>query len=233
MKIISKFKDYYDIALAYGVDDNIVYTRLESESVNSMLSGIVSQIFNAMPSSSYVDTTISRKFIIGFCGKLFPGLELQYESLQVKLAKMCYLEKDIRDFERKVAKLTKSKKTSRHKPKRMESLNESFYAYESKEVLQSFFDLSTPLYVIKNVSRMPGQWHLSVCEFTINSKLKNYGFAKVFDSYSAYQEIEMFLGGVLGNKEIDTVGIDDEHLKLQKGFDKWSFKKMPTKKKKK
>jgi len=199
--------------------------------VKSELNNSVSNIFCGMPSYSYNGPVATREFIIGFCGKWYPVIELQSENKSNNIIKLCYHGKDIEDFESKAIKPTKSQKHKLYNIKKMDNVYSAYHGFESKEVLQSFFDLESPLYVIKSTLREYGQWHLPAYEIVINSTLKSYDFAKIYDPYSACQEIEMFLGGVLGNKEIDQVGIEDKYLKMQKGFDKWSFKKMPTKNK--
>ena len=60
----------------------------------------------------------------------------------------------------------------------------------------------------------------------LNPRLKRFEFYKVFDSYGAFQEIHMFLSGVLGNTEKKTVGVSDIHRLEAHGFDrKTSFRK--------
>jgi len=67
-------------------------------------------------------------------------------------------------------------------------------------------------------------------KFFINPVLKDYEFYKIFDSYQAFQEIQMFISGVLGSKEKDIIMIEDKYKIASHGFDKWSFRKEPEKK---
>lgn len=56
--------------------------------------------------------------------------------------------------------------------------------------------------------------------------LKRYGFAKALDPFSAMQELSMFVGGVMGGADPNTVKITDEKTLVKKhGFDEWSFRK--------
>lgn len=58
--------------------------------------------------------------------------------------------------------------------------------------------------------------------------LKDLGFMKVLDAYSAFQELSQWVGGVLPRPSAPMVDITDEKTQLQKhGMDKWSFKTMP------
>ena len=45
------------------------------------------------------------------------------------------------------------------------------------------------------------------------------------DAYGIYQEIEMYMGGVLGSQEKETIEISDKDKRDSKGFDNYSFKK--------
>ena len=66
----------------------------------------------------------------------------------------------------------------------------------------------------------------------INPNLKEFKFYKVIDSFQAFQEIQMFIGGVLGSNENEMIEIADKYKIKKHGFDKWSFRKEPQKKKK-
>lgn len=56
--------------------------------------------------------------------------------------------------------------------------------------------------------------------------LKEFGFAKVMDPYALFQELSMFIGGVLPKDQPPMVEITDPDVKVAKhGFNKWSFRK--------
>jgi len=59
-----------------------------------------------------------------------------------------------------------------------------------------------------------------------NVNLRELGFPKVMDPYTAFQEISMFIGGVLGNHEKEVTELTEKDRIQQHGFDKWSFRKM-------
>lgn len=60
-----------------------------------------------------------------------------------------------------------------------------------------------------------------------NDCLKKYGFARKFDPYTAYQELSMYVGGVLRGPSVEMVQIKDEDKVKAKGFNKWSFRREP------
>lgn len=57
--------------------------------------------------------------------------------------------------------------------------------------------------------------------------LKNINFPKILDPFTAYQELSMWVGGVLPKTGNEMVSISDEDKITKRGFDKWSFRKMP------
>jgi hypothetical protein len=54
----------------------------------------------------------------------------------------------------------------------------------------------------------------------INARLKDLHFFRVFDPARAFQEIGMYIGGVLGQQARPVRDIDDETMRDIKGFDK-------------
>ena len=99
--------------------------------------------------------------------------------------------------------------------------------------IKFFADRSLPV-VIRQ-----GQYREEKLEF--NGELRRVGFQKVFEPYSAFQEIDMFVSGVMVRPQDNTpskrkhklpnpVDINDKDMRDKKGFDDRSFKKPPTKK---
>lgn len=102
MKIISKYQDYYDSALAYGSDDSIIYIRneehikapLEKEysygtkippgypkEFNTLLdlySRLPSNYFKLKKESEY-KSILQRTELVGFCGKIYPIFHVEFE----------------------------------------------------------------------------------------------------------------------------------------------------------
>jgi len=58
--------------------------------------------------------------------------------------------------------------------------------------------------------------------------LKGIDFVRVIDTYAAFQELSMFVGGVMARPGNPMVEITDDKVKAAKhGFNDWSFRKMP------
>jgi hypothetical protein len=77
------------------------------------------------------------------------------------------------------------------------------------------------------------QWNNAVHEkpqehtALVNPSLKDVEFYKVLDSFTAYQEIDMFISGTLPQSTAMPIEIADKDKIPQHGFDKWSFRKTP------
>jgi len=233
MRIISKFHDYYDIALSQGYDDDLMYVRSTSE-LAPFKSATKFEIYVGMDYGNQLET---EWFVIGFCGKVHLGFKVNksYSIYQPKSKQeICY---SIEDFRRYTEKLNDkeinealNKTAPRHRFSRRstntyESIEKSFNNFKEHTTANSeiFRNLKTPCFAIVAFDRKP--------HIIINPSLKDYGFQKVYDPYQAYQELSMYIGGVLGRGEKETLcrkDFPDEPLiRDSKGFDKWSFKKRP------
>ena len=63
-----------------------------------------------------------------------------------------------------------------------------------------------------------------------NPKLFEYNFLKMIDPYTLFQEIQMYVGGVLGNNEPNIIEVSDDVKIASHGYNKWSFRNTPKKK---
>lgn len=54
-------------------------------------------------------------------------------------------------------------------------------------------------------------------------------FYRVMDPHTLYQELSMWVGGILPRSGAEMVTIDDKTRAAKHGFDRWSFRKMPEK----
>ena len=73
----------------------------------------------------------------------------------------------------------------------------------------------------------PPKYHHEKSEFQVNPyTLKQLGFAKALDPYSAFQELSMWIGGVLGGTSPEIVTIKDDKTLIEgHGFDnRFSFR---------
>lgn len=266
MRIISKFHDYYDPVMQYGMDKECVYERnyqeiiLENEWFFSRRGPVemtkerreieeFGKNFQKNISTTIVDSrfyerkptqflgTESYGFIL-FCGEIHQFVQIALRENMNEFRHYTFSEEDIK------------KKVSQHDQDVIESyINEEscefnksgLFRYRSKypKLYNSFFQQPTTKQYNELIDfHIKYQSPIILLEYMhnkikllINPDLSKYEFYKVFDSFSAFQKIYSFISGVLGNKEKETSDIGDNDLKEMKGFDDWSFKKEPTKKK--
>lgn len=234
MKIISKYKDYYDSALAYGSDEELVYLRKKSKIAFASLSDPVRDRLtklrcNLPHISLHISgerysgyDNMSAPFLLGVCGKIYPVVCLtlkgvdtfaySYEDVMSFLRKH-KLQKELEDFEDARSWLWNSSDDLR-----------SFFSIKFEALGEVFINNKVPLFQVTFNEGLAGP---TSCEIVLNPQLKSCEFYKKLDAYTVFQDIGMYLDGVLGVTAPDMVGIDDLVMRGKKGFDNTSFKHMP------
>lgn len=231
MRIISKFKDYYDCGMAYGCDPQIVYVRETKEIPQKGWPFYIRRngIFRNTFRLDFTD------FVIGFAGEVFRGMELKSHS--ESKAKVCYSVEDIDAFlaELKISKKEMKEWTERRKGWKniiRSSVRECYDSWfkwgnpnvycdvPAKEACLKYFDeYNVPVFIYR-----------PYIDMTLNPNLSLLEFYRCLDSYTAYQELSMYMSNVAFPDKPNPV-ISDELKAQSKGYDKWSFRKLPTKKK--
>lgn len=235
MKIFSKFRDFYDSCLSFGIDENIVFMRNQSVIKQEKITGKWSinefyRIEDNLFSSTQGYFDINEAFMLHFCGKEIPFLKIRinkeyhseeqinfcYNIKQVESLVLKYCnEKCIENFYAK-HKIWKSKKL---KDSKYEKINNWFISNtRNVKTFDKYFEYETPYYLETS----------SV--IIINPCLTDISFYKYYSSFEAFQEISMFISGVMGGQVPPMVSIDDKVRFEKKGFDsKRSFRKMERK----
>lgn len=241
--ILSKKKDYYDgVVGTMGVDKTIVYERniIEIDDNKDMPKEFQSnkndswhkRRENHFLNLDYMNTNSKKYdnnhfFLVGFCGKLYLGWKFDYN---VK-------EKDERGV---IVDVTKTDIIYGYENAK-DHLKDGYWKSNIKEdinyvlnydPINIFRELKTPVFIYDNdESNFRHRVNRNSSMLIINPVLKNYEFYKVIDAFTAFQEIQMFLGGVLGIDEKEIINVDDKYKIPQHGFDKWSFRREPQKNK--
>ena len=241
MYIISKHKDYYDgVVGSVGMDKTLVYERNTVEITESKL---MLKEFQASRNRGWmgtnrdnpflnichagIDSKKTKKytdedfFIVGFCGKLYLGWKLYYKEKEwgvlgyddVVKTDIVYGYENVKDFIRESY-------WRGH-------LKDDIEYVENYDPINMFRELNTPVFIYDSERRKPR----TSDALTIDPILKDYEFYKVVDAFQAFQEISMFIGGVLGRGEKEIIVVEDKYKIAQHGFDKWSFRKEPETKK--
>jgi hypothetical protein len=145
--------------------------------------------------------------IIGFCGKLYPLLQT---------------EKFIIYDKKEVIKRTRNVRYFWHDRELGACFNEYL---NNPELLKIFVDKKTPVFIYGDY--LDGEYKVGKAkELIINPRLKDWGFQSVKDPVTAFQDIFMYISGVLGTPEKPMVKISDKEMAKKRGHDgKFSFRK--------
>jgi hypothetical protein len=243
MLIIAKKKDYYDgVVGTVGVDKTIVYDRetieVKNDDMPSCLRGKKGYWGIRHHENPFHELAYHRlkkecrgvcdehaHFIIGFCGKLYVGWKLYHAKAEYPY-----------EVTTTITYNSEYIKTILESRSWHGNLDDSFEYIKTYDALSLFRELNAPVFVYDgDYGRLffdKKCYNNHKPKFFINPLLKDYEFYKLFDTFQAFQEISMFLGGVLGNKEKEIINIADKYKIEQHGFDyKWSFRKEPQEKK--
>lgn len=245
MLIIAKKKDYYDgVVGTVGVDKTIVYDRETVEFENKNMPKFFKKK-NIFGLRSHDDSPFvkigyhsikkeikkyqhSSYFIVGFCGKLYVGWKFYREVKNINYPFSKELITEITydfDFIKTILKIEGYGG----------NLEDEVNYVKTYDAMQLFRDLKAPVFIydtdFDRTALYEKYGYKNNEKFFINPLLKDYEFYKVFDAFQTFQEIMMFMGGVLGKGEKEIVEVQDKYKITQHGFDyKWSFRKEPEKK---
>ncbi len=209
MRIISKFHDYYDSVQRTGMDKEIVYVRETKESL------IKSQFdIYCRGSSNY---TVNMLYL-GFCGQIYKIYTIS------KVDEPIRIYYDYEQFKEESLALGATGKYDFGRRWWMSGYDK-FRDSDTKPLLEFFHKYQVPVFIVMHSSER-GKHKL-----VLNPNLKQYKFQTIKDTYTAYQDIFQFVAGVLNAPENKMVQISNQDKIDKHGFDKHSFRKLPTKKK--
>lgn len=228
MRIISDFKDYYDSAAAYGIDKTVVYQRKRTELVVPAME----TLFEEMPKQHDFERWAEMQLrVLVVAGNGYPVVSLIEGSLT--LSKVTTHWYDLEALNRHIANHPKrenflsryggwdgdERRWSKRYTMSYAGLKGAFAKVRSMDLPHLCIEHGTPVMLI--------QWgeHKSKPNLILNPKLSNLRFQNVMDAYTAFQEIDMFVSGVLGQSANPMVAISDQDRIAKHGFDKWSFRK--------
>lgn len=243
MLIKSKFHDYYDTASAYGIDKECIYVREET-----ILDGKFE--FDDPFSKRWPDHDTLKKrkkgvsyeyvvktFVVGFCGTLYPLIVvMKYHKEEVEEKEVTVTEKFHFYSAEKLMEFYKEQgfKVSEERPGKWTSryfdatgnehrINVVFDPNNYKKLLKEFHEHRCPYFVYGRLGK-------DGPKLVLNPKLNYYRFGQVKDATTAFQDVFMYLSGVLGAPPKETVTLSDKQKAKKAGHDsKYSFRKPPGK----
>jgi hypothetical protein len=229
MLIVSKFKDYYDSSVGLGIDKTIVYNRKKEHIDNSDFLKNINNLENVFFNSNNifgehninmrVDNKEAYSFVIGFCGKLYPGIILEKgtDKSFEKTKEFIYDKKEA------YKELNFHIKGSYNNKRYEKCFNTNWNIISKHDPIDIHRKYNTPIFIW-----VSDRYHGNE-DFIINPRLKAYSFYKVFDSYTCFQEIQMFISGVLPQgDDVPQTDMSEKQKVNQYGFDeKYGFRKRP------
>jgi hypothetical protein len=216
MRLHTDFHDYYDYAVGHGVDERVHYNRFTEEV------RILIKFQSDFPTGSAAG-------LLGFCGKIYPYLELrkynrtyddeydEEDSPDLKIVERFYAFNRV-EFENKKAEWGKYTRSSGEHVDHSRAVKRkrffSDWSFESDEIFRRH---KVPVWSVE-LDRHQNKGLL-------NPRLKDYGFERITDAFAAFQEISMYLANILVEQK-ETIHIEDKYRIEQHGFDlKKSFRK--------
>lgn len=198
MRILSKFYDFYDIALGLGYDSHVDYIRTPREVIFKDGASPEKEFFSKIRLRTYDHSYVLRLeyIIIGFCGQFYP-LIIATKNYQEKI--YCYSLEELSSI------IDTSSRWSGYK-----NFYENVRALKNDDL---FIANHSPIVIVDGAKA------------TWNAFLKPYGFMRIIDPYQAFQKIEMFLGNMAAPEKPIPKQSDIEKVKSH-GFDpKMGFRK--------
>ncbi len=244
MRIISKHNDYYDGAMAHGQDLTVVYSRTKQMFEPKEFKypfempyyAIIGELNNKNHELRFLAIAIL------FCGRLYRAIQVldvkhpQYysnhdyhgETFYDLASLQEYIEQKGFDTSDSIRRSYKGRK--RRHPFFKQEVHD-FFADNKTDRYQQFC-IDNQIIALAVTKRIFNKFYMTTCgeyRTIINPILKEHQFFRVFDSFTAYQEIDMWVSGVLPRTTTPMVEIEDKHKISEHGFDEWSFRKLPTK----
>lgn len=210
MRIVSKFVDYYDSVQRMGADASVLYIRNHEilEAVKFDIDFYHSNTQNHSISS----------FVLGYCGQIVKGMKVKFnQSGEVHYFYDIELFKDFTLTHGILDDKAFTSKSRWWRPSMVKFIEQDLSKLDS-----IFHDKHVPLFVISGDVKSKA--------LILNPSLKALNYQSQKDPYTAFQDISQFVGGVLNGKENQMVQIKNSDKIAKHGFDKWSFRKLPSKK---
>ena len=242
MRIVSKFNDYYDSVLNTGYEDSKVFVRNTTnfKQRGDIKNDVVEDLWDRMKAKANISVLdyplynsqqlvsfrskngLIKLTTLGvlFCGKYFPSIKCDVEDCGgSSTTSYFYTAADTLAF----------LSDNEFNPKKRPSTHKIYRRSSNKDIVKVLTDYFDDRQFDKDwcvehkiTSAVFDGW------LYINPPLKDYMFYKALDSYTAFQEIEMWLSGTLSWPFNMMIELADEYRVAAHGFDtKYGFRKRP------
>jgi len=267
MRIISKFKDYYDIHPNERGDEPIYVRKTETQIIRDrreeeLRAKTKKELQQVKSFYRHTDLLFGKSYrmpdhpgyngrrdyrhlhqdhgVIAFCGKAHPFYWINNKACftieQVTQAYEALIERDFNDqWGKEILKTLHSdsvKKWTRYGGRQLTCGNWEKYLEEKDGEFQSLTQVSADTHLYFNAPVIyigSGSYIGKGNQFMVvtNPCLNMFNFASQVDPYTAYQELDMFIGNTLTVTESSDLVMTEKLKVHSKGMDKWSFRTMP------
>lgn len=244
MRIYSKFKDYYDNVVPpsntvvwYRKDCSFMLDATKQLPINKAETEFLLNAFEAAPlppvvvSLRYVTPTHRDILLLGLCGKLYlVYLLYTFNNTKTELKAFLNIVEFVEFYNNNVSNsvhFEKNKLWHKRHPFNEGGINAWYQGCNQTQKVQDIFiKVKTPIFLMK---RPEVRLNSGTVEFYVNPNLSEYGIQRLFDPWTMYQEIEMYLSNTLA-VGVEKIPIFSDELKRDAhGFDNWSFKQIGPK----
>jgi hypothetical protein len=237
MRIIGG-RDYYDSALAYGHDDTVVLVRDDKRFITGKESaafGLATPRLIHINSGYKADRYYSERAIgVVVAGKLYQGLNVwittrptglngYHRPSDILLEEVLWLDEGAARLHEIVEQFDLQPAPARYYhwlKLKVEPIDEYFVPRQvSREAYDYLVKERISIMLTEQDSTGEMGWRVN-CD-----GLKDVGFPKVVDPYTLFQELDMWVSGVLGMPANPTVTVSNDIKIAKHGFDRFSFRK--------
>lgn len=215
MRIISSFKDYYDSLQDYDskiwVRDTSIININNKDLTNKL------ELCNYVKSEKINNNYYKHRLpiIFGYCGNYYKYYLNIIIDIDIRTSEINILDNHTYIIEQ----VEKDKNNIDYW--RVQSYYHKDISFLNNENL--FCIYNTPIMIIYELNN----YRSKSLTILINPSLKKYGLHKLKEVSQTYQDIEMYIEGVLSNNEEYPV-LQDKYRQGSR-FDKYSFRKLPEK----
>jgi hypothetical protein len=259
MRIISRFRDYYDSARAWGADPKLVYVRHtetakkyredDPRGLRQILKPVMDN-WDSVPGlgwQSRYDSGSLQAFLIGFCGQAYVRFKYtppepdmyEHEDEVVDPPRFFNTPEEVFAFsEERVAQ----KKDAPLGDEAIKNLREEGPTRGWGRHRYSFNDEGLELWKQEKCPVLPDEIfrelkapvfliHGNMNTVVLNPRLVDWGFPQVLDAYTCFQELAQYMGNNMAVQMDGMDNISDADRASMHGFGhKYAFRKEPTKK---
>lgn len=238
MMILSSFRDYYDSCASHGVDMTVKYhrqprelnLRAETGPDGDVIKRINSDLQRLKDKLPPLTGRIPLVYV-GFCGKIYAGLRPSVDQRSGRIfRKPVALGRPERS---QVNRMVWDARDIHVEDLDAEHSAFSYFCRKGDKTIRQWLEIRGDGPITEAVDFFQRQRAVSFVAYDdiiiFDPCLEDYRFQRVVGGTDAFQQIEMFITGVLGSPPNPMIELTDQDRVQAHGFDQHSFRRAPTK----